>query len=211
MEIGIVIEEFILNYGLISIFIIVALEYANLPLPSEIVLPLAGILSSEYSMNIVLVILVSILGGVIGSLTNYYLGYRFGNPLIYFLKSKYPKTQRAIRESHRFMDKYEKISVMLSRLVPIARTFISIVAGVTRMSILDFTLYSTIGISLWNIILILIGYIIGDNMDKIAYILGTYSKVVAVLLVAVAIIYLITRKKKSKNKNIEDKDKIIYE
>ncbi len=144
MEFGIIIEEFILNYGLISIFIIVALEYANLPLPSEIVLPLAGILSSEYSMNIVLVILVSILGGVIGSLTNYYLGYRFGNPLIYFLKSKYPKTQRAIKESHRFMDKYEKISVMLSRLVPIARTFISIVAGVTRMSILDFTLYSTI-------------------------------------------------------------------
>ena len=100
---------------------------------------------------------------------------------------------------------------MLSRLVPIARTFISIVAGVTRMSILDFTLYSTIGISLWNIILILIGYIIGDNMDKITYILGTYSKVVGVLLVAVAIIYLIIRKKKSKNKNIEDEDKIIYE
>ena len=122
MEIGVIIEEFILNYGLISIFIIVALEYANLPLPSEIVLPLAGILSSEYGMNIVLVILVSILGGVTGSLTNYYLGYRFGNPLIYFLKSKYPKTQRAIKESHRFMDKYEKISVMLSRLVPIART-----------------------------------------------------------------------------------------
>ncbi len=78
------------------------------------------------------------------------------------------------------------------------------------MSILDFTLYSTIGISLWNIILILIGYIIGDNMDKITYILGTYSKVVGVLLVAVAIIYLIIRKKKSKNKNIEDEDKIIY-
>ena len=198
MEIGVIIEEFILNYGLISIFIIVALEYANLPLPSEIVLPLAGILSTEYNMNVILVILVSILGGIVGSLTNYYLGYKFGNPLIYALKSKYPKTKRAIKESHRFMDKYENISVMLSRLVPIARTFISIVAGVTRMNMMSFVLYSTIGISIWNILLILIGYIIGDNMDKITYILGTYSKVVAVLLVAVAIIYLIIKKRKAK-------------
>ena len=118
MEIGNIIEEFILNYGLISILIIVALEYANLPLPSEIVLPLAGILSSEYNMNVILVILVSILGGIVGSLTNYYIGYKFGNPLIYALKSKYPKTKRAIKESYRFMEKYENISVMLSRLVP---------------------------------------------------------------------------------------------
>ncbi|WP_297133942.1 DedA family protein [Terrisporobacter sp.] len=208
MEIGFIIEEFILNYGLISIFIIVALEYANLPLPSEIVLPLAGILSTEYNMNVILVILVSILGGIVGSLTNYYLGYKFGNPLIYALKSKYPKTQRAIKESYRFMEKYENISVMLSRLVPIARTFISIVAGVTRMNIMSFVFYSTIGISIWNILLILIGYIIGDNMDKITYILGTYSKVVAVLLVSVAVVYLIIRKNKSKN--VEEEDKIIY-
>ena len=208
MEIGNIIEEFILNYGLISILIIVALEYANLPLPSEIVLPLAGILSSEYNMNVILVILVSILGGIVGSLTNYYIGYRFGNPLIYALKSKYPKTKRAIKESYRFMEKYENISVMLSRLVPIARTFISIVAGVTRMNMMAFVLYSTIGISIWNILLIFIGFIIGDNMDKITYILGTYSKVVAVLLVAGAIIYLTIRKKK--RKNTVNEDKIIY-
>ena len=208
MEIGNIIEEFILNYGLISILIIVALEYANLPLPSEIVLPLAGILSSEYNMNVILVILVSILGGIVGFLTNYYIGYKFGNPLIYALKSKYPKTKRAIKESYRFMEKYENISVMLSRLVPIARTFISIVAGVTRMNMMAFVLYSTIGISIWNILLILIGYIIGDNMDKITYILGTYSKVVAVLLVAGAIIYLTIRKKK--RKNTVNEDKIIY-
>ena len=91
MEIGNIIEEFILNYGLISILIIVALEYANLPLPSEIVLPLAGILSNEYNMNVILVILVSILGGIVGSLTNYYIGYKFGNPLIYALNRNIPK------------------------------------------------------------------------------------------------------------------------
>ena len=201
MELGIVIEEFILNYGIISIFIIVALEYANLPLPSEIVLPLAGILASEYNMNIVLVIFASIIGGIVGSLTNYYLGYFLGNPLIYKLKNKYPKTKRAIKESYRWMEKYEKISVMLSRLVPLARTFISIVAGVTRMGVWEFILYSSLGISIWNIMLIIIGFIIGDNMNQISYILGTYSKVIAILLVMSFIVYLIAKNIKTNKKN----------
>lgn len=210
MELGIIIEEFILNYGIISIFIIVALEYANLPLPSEIVLPLAGILASEYNMNIILVILASIIGGIVGSLTNYYLGYCFGNPLIYKLKRKYPKTKRAIKESYRWMEKYEKISVMLSRLVPIARTFISIVAGVTRMGVWDFILYSSVGISLWNTTLILIGFVIGDNMNQISYILGTYSKAIAILLAISFIIYLVL-KKKHVNRNNKESNKIMEE
>ena len=210
MELGIIIEEFILNYGIISIFIIVALEYANLPLPSEIVLPLAGILASEYNMNIILVILASIIGGIVGSLTNYYLGYCFGNPLIYKLKRKYPKTKRAIKESYRWMEKYEKISVMLSRLVPIARTFISIVAGVTRMGVWEFILYSSVGISLWNTILILIGFVIGDNMNQISYILGTYSKAIAILLVISFIIYLVL-KNKNVNRNNKESNKIMEE
>ena len=199
MELGIVIEEFILNYGLLSIFVIVALEYANLPLPSEIVLPLAGILASEYDMNIILIILVSIIGGIVGSLTNYYLGYFLGNPFIYKLKRKYPKTKRAIKESYRWMEKYENISVMLSRLVPLARTFISIVAGVTRMRVWEFVLYSSIGISVWNTILIFIGFIIGDNMEQISYILGTYSKVIAIFVVISSIIYLMRKKKNINN------------
>ena len=204
MEMGIVLEEFIFNYGIISIFIIVALEYANLPLPSEIVLPLAGILSSRYNMSIIWVIIASVIGGIVGSLTNYYLGYFLGNPLIYKLKKKYPKTKRAIKESYRWMEKYENVSVMLSRLVPLARTFISIIAGVTRMRVWDFVLYSSIGISVWNVILILIGFIIGDNMEQISYILGTYSKTVAILITVSSIIYLAVKKKNMNNEEIKN-------
>ena len=196
MEFSNAIEKFMLSYGMISIFVIVALEYANLPLPSEIVLPLAGILASEYNMNIILIIIISIVGGVIGSLTNYYLGYFLGNPLIYKLKNKYPKTKRAIKESYIWMAKYDNMSVMLSRLLPIARTVISIVAGVTRMKLLGFILYSSIGIAVWNTILILIGFFIGDNMEQISYILGTYSKIIAIFVVISFIIYIVTKKKK---------------
>lgn len=203
MNLEILIQNFVLEYGLFSIFLIVALEYANVPLPSEIVLPFAGILAEKYDMNIFLVVFVSILGGVFGSITNYYIGYKFGNPLLFKLKEKFPKTKRAIKESNDWMEKYNKLSVMITRLVPLARTFISIVAGVNRMSIYSFTIFSTIGISIWNILLISIGYIVGDNMDKISYILSTYTKVLIVLFIVLGVLFIIF-KKNSKNKNLEN-------
>ncbi|WP_195939952.1 DedA family protein [Romboutsia sp. 1001713B170131_170501_G6] len=200
MELRLLIEEFIINYGLISIFIIVALEYANAPLPSEIVLPFVGILAFKFDMNIFLVILVSIIGGVFGSVVNYYLGYKLGQPLLSFIKSKYPKTKKSIKASYRWLAKYEKISVMLSRLVPLARTFISIVAGVTRMNVWQFTLYSAIGISVWNIALILVGYFIGDNMDLIANIMKKYSIVVGILgILIIGFYWIILKNRKEKD------------
>lgn len=209
MDLEILVENFILRYGLISIFIVVALEYANAPLPSEIVLPFAGILATEHNMSIYSVISVSILGGIIGSLTNYYLGYKFGNPLLYKIKEKYPRTKKAIKESNKYMEKYDRYAVMVSRIVPIARTFISIVAGVTRMNVFSFIFYSTIGISIWNIFLIFIGYIIGDNMDKIAIILSNYTKLVLVTLIFVLIVgFIIYYKRKRENISevIEDEE-----
>lgn len=201
MEISLLIEEFIKNYGIVSIFIIVALEYANAPLPSELVLPLVGILALKFDMSLSLVIIASILGGLFGSIINYYLGYKFGQPLLALIKNKYPKTKKSIKASYRWLAKYEKISVMLSRLVPLARTFISIVAGVTKMNVVEFAIYSGIGIAIWNTILIFIGYILGNNMSLISTILKNYSNVLIVILGVVFVGYFIIRHKKHKVKN----------
>ncbi|MDK2562946.1 DedA family protein [Romboutsia sedimentorum] len=201
MEISLLIEEFIKNYGIVSIFIIVALEYANAPLPSELVLPLVGILALKFDMSLSLVIIASILGGLFGSIINYYLGYKFGQPLLALIKNKYPKTKKSIKASYRWLAKYEKISVMLSRLVPLARTFISIVAGVTKMNVVEFSVYSGIGIAIWNTILIFIGYILGNNMSLISTILKNYSNVLIVILGVVFVGYLIFRHKNHKVKN----------
>lgn len=201
MQISLLIEEFIKNYGIVSIFIIVALEYANAPLPSELVLPLVGILALKLDMSLSLVIIASILGGLFGSIINYYLGYKFGQPLLALIKNKYPKTKKSIKASYRWLAKYEKVSVMLSRLVPLARTFISIVAGVTKMNVVEFALYSGIGIAVWNTILIFIGYILGNNMSLISTILKNYSNVLIVILGVVFVGYIIIRHKKHKVKN----------
>ena len=92
MNLEMILEEFIINYGLLSIFILVALEYANLPLPSEVILPLIGMVSFGYELNIIEVIIVSTLGGIFGSLINYYLGYYLGDPIVVYIKKKIPKT-----------------------------------------------------------------------------------------------------------------------
>lgn len=198
MEFKSLVTEFIINYGLVSIFIVVALEYANLPLPSEVVLPLVGIFAFEYNMNFTQVVIASILGGITGCIINYYLGYKFGKPLIEIIMGKFPKTEKSIISSYSWIKKYAKVSVMISRLVPVARTFISIVAGVIKMNILTFIIYSTIGIGIWNLTLISAGYLLGHKLHVITSILKQYSLLVGILAVIFIVVYIIKNKIKIK-------------
>lgn len=194
MDLKLLIEEFIVNYGLISIFIIVALEYANLPLASELVLPLIGIFAFEYDMNFTQVLTVSVLGGLSGSIINYYLGLKLGKPLIDMLGTRFPSTKKSIRASYSWIKKYDKSSIMISRLIPVARTFISIIAGVIKMNVIAFIIYSTIGISLWNLILISAGYILGDKLHIIITILKKYSLFVVILIIIILGFYILKNK-----------------
>lgn len=197
MDFNILAENLIEQYGLISIFLVVMLEYANFPLPSEIVLPFIGIMIARGNINFALALMVSVFGGIVGSITNYLIGLYFGKPLLKYMMKKYPKTQPSIRSSMWWMNKYGKISVMIARVVPVARTVISIPAGINKMNISIFILYSTIGISVWNTILIFLGYIFGDNLSLIAYMVKNYSLIVGTLL---AIVIVIFYRKKKKNK-----------
>lgn len=194
MEFKSLVEEFIIHYGLISIFIVVALEYANLPLPSELVLPLVGIFAFKYNMNFTQVVIASILGGITGCIINYYLGYKWGKPLIEIIIGKFPKTEKSIISSYSWIKKYDKVSVMISRLLPVARTVISIVAGVIKMNILTFIIYSTIGIGIWNLTLISAGYLLGHKLHIITSILKQYSLLVGILSVIFIVVYIIKNK-----------------
>ncbi|MEI3046535.1 MAG: VTT domain-containing protein [Romboutsia timonensis] len=113
-----------------------------------------------------------------------------------------PKTKKSIKASYYFLQKYDKISVLLSRLIPLARTFISIIAGVIRMNIGTFTIYSSLGILIWNSVLISAGYIVSDNIEMIGLMISRYSILIMIIgLIGVAIyIYIM----KIKSRNIED-------
>lgn len=196
MEFEILAKSLIEQYGLISIFLIVMLEYANFPLPSEVVLPFIGIMVSKGNIDFGLALTISIIGGIVGSTINYLLGLYFGKPILKYMMKKYPKTRYSIKSSMGWMNKYGKISVMLARGIPVARTIISIPAGINKMNINIFVLYSTIGISLWNTILIFLGYILGDNLSNIAYLIKNYSLIVGIVLVSVIVIIYSKKRKK---------------
>ena len=154
--------------------------------------------SFGYELNIIEVIIVSTLGGIFGSLINYYLGYYLGDPIVVYIKKKIPKTKKSIKASYHFLQKYDKISVLLSRLIPLARTFISIIAGVIRMNVGTFTIYSSLGILIWNSVLISAGYIVSDNIEIIGLMISRYSILIMIIgLIGVAI-YLYKWKMKSK-------------
>ena len=193
--------EFILENSFflyLSIFTVIMLEYANAPLPSELVLPLSGAFIIPFDLNLTTVIIISIIGGIIGSLINYHLGLKFGKSIVSWMINKLPKSKKSFDVSYSIFNKYKKTSVLFSRLIPIARTVISIVAGTLKMNCFQFILFSTIGITIWNSILIVSGYIFYDNLNLIVSILSTYSLVIKIigLIILAWICFKYTKKRK---------------
>lgn len=204
MDSQVLIEELVQNYGYISIFIIVMLEYANVPIPSEIVLPLVGLLSFKFELNIRTTLISSTLGGIIGSIVNYYLGFIYGDKFINFIKIKYPSLNKSIDTSYEWINKYKAVALLLARLLPLARTIISIVAGASKVKVVDFILYSTLGIFMWNSILILSSYYLIGNMNIVNKLMKGYSILITTIFIIIALFYIIKRKK---NQNKQDKVK----
>lgn len=183
--------------GYLGIFISVALEYACFPISSEILLPLIGILVYNGKLKYLFAIITSILAGIFGSTICYIIGVFGGVPLLNYSKRKFPKTKNTIDSLNNWFSKYGKITVLLARIVPITRTYISILAGAQRLNYITFITYSSIGIAFWNTILILIGYFLGDNFGLITDMLKRYSNIAIILLIS---IFVFVKLKNNKEK-----------
>ncbi|MEG1255600.1 DedA family protein [Clostridium sp.] len=186
------------SFGYIGVFLAVFLEYACFPLPSEILLPFIGFLSSNGNFSFLGVILVSTMAGLIGSTLCYLIGYFGGSPIIHWLCNKFSGAKRSFDKLDIFISKYGKAAVFITRLFPLTRTYISLAVGTVKMKYSQFILYSFGGIVIWNTILISLGYYLGENTDLIKKILSNYSIVAITLLILVTLIVLykfIKRKK----------------
>jgi membrane protein DedA with SNARE-associated domain len=150
-----------LNYWTITL--LMAIESSVIPLPSELVVPPAAYKAAAGELNIWLVIFFSTLGALLGSLANYYLAVVIGRPIVYrFANSRFGHMllldEDAIRKTEAFFERNGSISIFTGRLLPGVRHLISIPAGLSRMNISKFILYTTLGAGLWNVILAAIGY-----------------------------------------------------
>jgi membrane protein DedA with SNARE-associated domain len=156
------------SLGELGVGLLVALENLIPPIPSEIVLSLAGYLASESRVNLVLVFLAATAGSVLGALALYWLGYTLGEDRLRRWLDKIPLVDADdLNTADRWFEKHEKAAVLFGRCAPVVRSLVSIPAGANKMHIGLFTLFTAIGSGVWNAIFIGGGYALGSQYQDI--------------------------------------------
>lgn len=179
-----------------GLFLVVCLEYACFPLPSEIILPFIGMSIPQTSLQFFPSFIVSILAGICGSSICYLIGFYGGAPLLNKWSKKSKNIRKATTKFNTWFNDYGCWAVLLARIVPLTRTYISLFAGINKMSLFDFFLYSIVGITFWNLALISLGLYLGNNWALIQSLLNTYSKII-ILILTLGGLFLIYKHKKS--------------
>lgn len=157
-------QWFVDNASYWFVFIFMAIESSFIPFPSEVVVPPAAYVAAQRGdMNVVMVVLVATAGSIVGALVNYYLSLWVGRPIVYrFAASRYGHAcmidPEKVERAEKFFDKHGAISTFIGRLVPVVRQLISIPAGLARMNIGSFILFTGLGGLLWCSVLGALGY-----------------------------------------------------
>ena len=181
------------SLGTWAVFILIVLEYACFPMPSEIVLPLAGYYASRGQMTFPGILMLSILAGLLGSSAMYAVGYSGGRALLNYVAAKFKWSRQSIQAAIAWFDRYGRGSLLAARVIPIARTYISLVAGAARMRFDRFIFLSLLGISIWNLVLVGLGYYLGSNWDRALIFYGRYRALLIPAAIFLAL-FLICRR-----------------
>ncbi len=183
--------------GYPGVFVLMLLEAAAFPIPSEIILPLAGYLVSQGNLEFWPVIFYSTVAAIIGSFTDYFVGWRLGTSLVSG-RSKLPYVDPArLQRAHVWFERYGPWAVMFFRLVPAARVLISFPAGAYKMGRSKFALYTLAGCLPWNITLVYLGWWLGSSWEQVVSVFR-YINLVAygfLSILAVWVVWRITSKK----------------
>lgn len=170
-------DWYMANLNYFTVALLMAIESTFLPLPSEIVVPFAAYKAGQGELNVFIVVFAGTLGALSGSLINYTLAYYLGRPLVYkFAGSKLGKvfllSKEKVEHAENYFIRNGRTSTFIGRLVPGVRHLISIPAGLAKMNLRDFMLFTFAGAGIWNIILAVIGYYLYEMREKIFPYLG---------------------------------------
>lgn len=183
--------------GLVGVALMMFLENVFPPIPSELIMPMAGFASAMGSMSLVAVIIAGTMGSVLGALPLYYLGTTLDEPRLMALTQKYGKylliKPDDIKNAQRWFDKYGKAVVFFGRMIPAIRSLISIPAGMNRMPMLPFLVLTAVGSAIWTSLLAYAGYVLGANYDKVAEFIAPISTAVGVAVAVGVVLFVIIR------------------
>lgn len=185
--------------GYAGVFLLMLLESVNIPVPSEITMPFAGYLTSSGHLNFYWVVFFGAFGNLIGSLVAYYIGYFGGRSFV----EKYGKYifihQQDVELAERMFAKHGKAIVFFSRLLPVVRTFISTPAGIAKMNIWQFSIYTFTGSLIWSTLLTYVGFVAGENWDFLEPYFRKFNWVIIGLGILVGVWWIFRYYKKVKN------------
>jgi membrane protein DedA with SNARE-associated domain len=199
-KIGLFAKDLILLLGYPGIFILMAMESMILPMPSELVMPFAGFLAAEHQFNFWLVVLFSSLGSIFGSLLSYALGKYGGNKFVLKYGRYFLLDETDLQKTEDWFQRSGEKTILISRFVPVVRHLISIPAGIGKMNLKKFCIYTIIGATLWNSFLAYLGYLLGRNWGLVRQYSEPVSITVAIILLAGGI-YFVYRHVRNKMKS----------
>lgn len=188
--------EFISSWGYVAIALLMALENACIPIPSELILGFAGYLISIGELTFAESVIAGIIGGMLGSIVTYYIGRLGGRPFVYKYGKYFFMKKAHIDTAQRWFDKYGIKAVFFSRMLPVVRTFISLPAGFANVNIKKFIIFTFAGSLPWTMLLLYIGIVLGKNWGKMLSVGHEFSLLICLIIVIViAYLYLRHRKK----------------
>lgn len=171
-----------------GIFLMMFLESSFFPFPSEVVMIPAGYLAQKGEMNFIIAFFMGVVGSLSGAIFNYYLCFFFGRNLIVRYGKYIGINEEKMQKFEAFFNKHGEVSTFTCRLIPGIRQYISLPAGLAKMNLLKFCIYTTLGAAIWVIILMLLGYFLGQNEELIK----EYLHMITIgLLAFVALIFFI--------------------
>ncbi len=174
--------------GYFGIFFLMALESANIPIPSEIIMPFSGFLASSGGFSFWAVVLAGTIGNLAGSFFSYWLGYLIRRGVFY---QDNHKVSVEVKRAQQWLDRFGDLAIFISRLLPIVRTFISFPLGVIRVkSLKRFSILTFAGSFVWSLLLTYLGFVSGKNWEVLSIYFRKFDYIVLALMAMVFIWWL---------------------
>ena len=196
-------EQVYSTFGYLGVLVAMAIESACIPLPSEIVLPLAGWMVSRGVFDLWIAVIAGTVGCSVGSTVAYWVGFYGGRPLILRYGRYILISPHEVETADRWFARYGEAAIFFSRLLPVVRTFISLPAGIARMPFWKFLLYTTLGSFPWSLGLVFAGKLLGDNWVSVRHFLQQFDYVIIVAILALIGLF-VYRRLSARGARVED-------
>lgn len=188
------------SLGYVGIALLMALENILPPIPSEVIMPLAGFAVTQGKLELVYVIISGTIGSVLGATPWYFLGKTWGLKRTKKIANNYGKwltlSETDVEKAYIWFERRGNIATALGRLVPGIRTYISLPAGIAKIAFFPFLIYSTVGSLIWVSFLAIAGYILGENYHIVGAYLKPFSSFILIVIVVLIIYFFAKRRKR---------------